>query len=50
MRLRVYIDCLKIYSSSLELPLEHSVHAAAWSILLYSFAQSIMFFIIAPVF
>lgn len=43
-------DCLKMYSSSLELPLKHSVHAAVWSSLLYSFSQAVMFFVISLIF
>jgi len=43
-------DCLKMYSSSLELPLKRSMHAAIWSSLLYSFSQAAMFFVISLTF
>ena len=43
-------DCLKTYSSSLELPLKHSMHAAVWANLLYSFSQAAMFFVISLIF
>ncbi len=43
-------DCLKLYSSSLELPLERSMHNAVWSNLLYSFSQATTFFVVSLVF
>ncbi|KAF9221679.1 P-loop containing nucleoside triphosphate hydrolase protein [Gyrodon lividus] len=43
-------DCLKLYSKSLEEPLRKSKKSAVWSNLLYSFSQSITFFVIALVF
>ncbi|KAL9710959.1 hypothetical protein Ac2012v2_005499 [Leucoagaricus gongylophorus] len=43
-------DCLKLYSSSLELPLKRSMHNAVWSNLLYSFSQATTFFVVSLVF
>jgi len=43
-------DCLKTYSSSLELPLKHSMHTAVWANLLYSFSQAAILFVISLIF
>ncbi|KAH0832051.1 ste6-like protein [Lanmaoa asiatica] len=43
-------DCLRLYSESLEEPLRNSNRTAIWSNLLYSFSQSISFYIIALIF
>jgi ATP-binding cassette subfamily B (MDR/TAP) protein 1 len=43
-------DCCDLYSQSLEIPLQHSKTTAMWSGLLYSFSQSMAFFVIALVF
>ena len=43
-------DCLKMYSSSLEVPLKRSMHTAVWSNLLYSFSQGIRFFVVSLIF
>ncbi|KAF8194139.1 P-loop containing nucleoside triphosphate hydrolase protein [Pholiota molesta] len=43
-------DCLRLYSESLEEPLRKSNRTAIWSNMLYSFSQSLVFFVIALIF
>ena len=43
-------DCLRLYSESLEEPLRKSNRTAIWSNLLFSFTQSLVFFVIALIF
>ncbi|KAH9480411.1 ABC multidrug transporter atrD [Psilocybe cubensis] len=43
-------DCLELYSKSLEEPLRKSNKTAIWSNALYSFSQSLVFFVIALIF
>lgn len=43
-------DCLELYSSSLEGPLQKSNRTALWSNLLYSLSQSMSFFVISLIF
>ncbi|KII86803.1 hypothetical protein PLICRDRAFT_43464 [Plicaturopsis crispa FD-325 SS-3] len=43
-------DCCALYSESLRTPLENSNRSAAWSNLLYSLSQAMIFFVIALVF
>ncbi|KAF5360351.1 hypothetical protein D9756_004683 [Leucocoprinus leucothites] len=43
-------DCLKLYSDSLEVPLQRSNKNAIWSNALYSFSQAQVFFVIALIF
>ncbi|KJA18017.1 hypothetical protein HYPSUDRAFT_169806 [Hypholoma sublateritium FD-334 SS-4] len=43
-------DCLRLYAQSLEEPLRKSNKTAIWSNLLYSFSQSLVFFVIALIF
>ncbi|KAF8149154.1 P-loop containing nucleoside triphosphate hydrolase protein [Crassisporium funariophilum] len=43
-------DCLVLYSQSLEEPLRQSNKTALWSNMLYAFAQSLVFFVIALIF
>lgn len=43
-------DCCDLYSKSLEEPLRQSNKTALWSNVLYSFSQSIVFWVISLVF
>ncbi|KAJ3566036.1 hypothetical protein NP233_g7253 [Leucocoprinus birnbaumii] len=43
-------DCLRLYSESLELPLQRSNRNAIWSNALYSFSQAQVFFVISLIF
>ncbi len=43
-------DCLHMYSRSLEKPLQVSNKTAVWSNMMYAFAQSVAFWVIALVF
>src|SRR5271154_2775133 len=43
-------DCSAMYSESLEEPLRRSNRTSVWSNLIYSFTQSVTFFVIALVF
>ena len=42
--------CLRLYSESLEEPLQRSNRTAIWSSALFSFTQSLVFFVIALIF